>query len=441
MAIDVDGPTRGRPGPWPGPGLRHGSLGEGDRMSAPEPQPVGIARRTALALAAVQFCFVTCWTVYVVYLPQLAAQLGIPREKVIWILLLDQVIFAVMDLVMGLAADRVRKALGRIGPALVLVTLVSCLAFAALPHVATAHAMAMPLAVAALVVWTATSSALRAPPWLLLARHAAQPRMPLLSAMHLLGLGLAASVGPYLSVELRGIDPRLPFATISIVLAAATMALVLVERRQGTDPSAPDAASSPRDGRPFPPPPTGAFVLACGLAGLAVQVHLFVGSGPAYLRFVPPDALERYLPLFWLGFNLAMFLGTGLVNRLGVARVMTGAAVVAALATAGASSAAHLAGLVGAQIAAGGAWGCFLLAAFVAATRFGQGGRTGWMIGLLWSALSTATLLRMALVGLELHRNAAVGWSAVLLLLASAAVLLVLFARSRSARSAVDVAA
>lgn len=410
-------------------------------MTVTEMPPGGVPRRTALALAAVQFCFVTCWTVYVVYLPQLAASLGIPREKVIWILLLDQAIFAVMDLAMGLAADRVRRALGRIGPVLALVTLVSCLAFAALPHVAAAHAMAMPLAVAALVVWTATSSALRAPPWLLLARHAAQPRMPLLSALHLLGLGLAASVGPYLSAELREVDPRLPFATISIMLAVVTMALVLVERRQG--PDSPVTAPAPRaeGGLPLPSPLTATFVAACGLAGLAVQVHLFVVSGPAYLRFVPPEALERYLPLFWLGFNLAMFLGTGLVNRLGVARVMTGATVVAALATAGASSAGHLGVLVGAQVAAGGAWGCFLLSAFVAATRLGQGGRTGWMIGLLWSALSTATLLRMALVALDLHRDAAVGWSAAVLSLASAAVLIALFARDRSARAVVEASA
>ena len=50
----------------------------------------------AIYLGIVQFFFATNWVLYVVYLPQLAAEAGISKEWVPWILVVDQVVFAVM---------------------------------------------------------------------------------------------------------------------------------------------------------------------------------------------------------------------------------------------------------------------------------------------------------------------------------------------------------
>src|SRR2546428_13480243 len=87
-------------------------------------------------LAAVQFFFTLTWTVYVISLPQLAAQAGIAKELVIVILMADQVIFALMDFAMGLWADRVARTVGRLGAIVAALTGVSCLAFLLLPFVA-----------------------------------------------------------------------------------------------------------------------------------------------------------------------------------------------------------------------------------------------------------------------------------------------------------------
>lgn len=394
-------------------------------MTADSTAPKGIPCRTAVALAVVQFFFVTCWTVYVVYLPQLAASAGIPRDKVIWILMLDQAIFAVMDFVMGQAADRVRRSLRRIGLVLASITLVSCIAFALVPHVTGAGPF---VALVVLLIWTCTSSALRSPPWLLLSRYAAQPRMPIFSALNLSGLAVASAAAPYLAIELRNIDPRVPFLLGSVVLAVTTAALVLVERTAEGLGNAPG-----REARPHPlDRSTGLFAVGCGLLALATQLHLFVNSGPQYLRFVPPDRLEAYLPVFWLGFNVAMFPGAALAERYGPVRVLAFAAVAGGLGTAFAAVASGIEALMAAQVVAGGAWGCVLMAAFTIALRLGHSGREGTLLGLLWAVLSVATFVRMGIVAADLQRApgaaAASAWAPAALWLAGAAAMLLLLA-------------
>ena len=81
--------------------------------------------RVGIYFSAVQFLFVSCWTVYVIFLPQLAAQAGIEKKWVIYILMADQAIFTLMDFSLGVAADRVQRVLGRLGRLLVIVTAVS----------------------------------------------------------------------------------------------------------------------------------------------------------------------------------------------------------------------------------------------------------------------------------------------------------------------------
>ena len=51
--------------------------------SAKAPTAVG------LYLAGVQFLFAVGWIVYVIYLPALAEQAGLPKSAVPWLLLMD----------------------------------------------------------------------------------------------------------------------------------------------------------------------------------------------------------------------------------------------------------------------------------------------------------------------------------------------------------------
>ena len=167
-----------------------------------------------LYLGLVQFFFAMTWTLYVIYLPQLAQQAGIGRQWVPWILVGDQILFALADVATGFWIDRMRAGFARLGGWILGVTVISSVAFLALPYLG----LAPGLLVGAIVVWAITSSGLRSPPWALLARHAAQPALPSLAALALIGSAIAAALAPYLGIALRGADPKLPFLLSTVTL-------------------------------------------------------------------------------------------------------------------------------------------------------------------------------------------------------------------------------
>ena len=317
----------------------------------------------ALYLAVVQFLFVTCWTVYVIYLPALLEASGLPRHYAPWILILDQLTFMVMDVVMGLAADRAARTLGRIGPLIIGLTTLSCIAFLLIPQVAGPGAVSSGLLLALILVWTVTSSALRAPPWVLLDRHAAAPSVPWMNALMLTGLAVGGAVSPYLGVTLKNVDPRLPFAVSSLALLAATAGLIWVERALSKQPARP----APPVGAPLRlMPGSWLFAAGCLLLALGFQVHFSMNSAGQYLRLASPDRLPYLMPVFWIGFNLVMFPGAALARRYGTLPVIAAAALVGAAATLASLLANDLDLLLAAQFTAGGAWGCIMMASFSA---------------------------------------------------------------------------
>lgn len=350
-------------------------------------------------LGVVQFFFALCWTVYVAYLPQLAAQVGIPKSAVIWILMLDQLIFVLSDYAFGIASDRAAKVVGRLGRVVVAVTLLSCAAFLALPLVAPSGSATAFLVL--VVLWSVTSSALRAPPLTLIGRHAAKPQLPWLVALSVLGLGVANAIAPYLTLHLREMDPRGPFLLASVALALVTWGIVAAERalvREGGAAKAPGAA-------PVGLPAIPGFLFAAVLAAVAFQVHGSLNSAPLYLRFATPDRLAWLLPVFWVGFNLALLPAGALTKRFGGWRVMVAGAAVAGAASWAAQHAASLQALIVAQGVAGAAWGGVLMGAFSTALALGHTGREGRLGGALSSVLAFAALSRMAVLAAEWHKS------------------------------------
>src|SRR3954466_9286418 len=105
-------------------------------MSGPEHPADAGGNRTGIYLAVLQLVFTLGWTVYAIYLPKLAAQVGIAPSAVILILMMDQAIFTITDTAMGIAADKISHVLGRLGVLVASLTALSCAAFIALPFVA-----------------------------------------------------------------------------------------------------------------------------------------------------------------------------------------------------------------------------------------------------------------------------------------------------------------
>jgi hypothetical protein len=353
------------------------------------------ANRTGAYLAILQLLFTLGWTTYVIYLPELAAKVGIAPSAVILLLMMDQAIFTITDTAMGIAADRIAPFVGRLGLFVGGLTALSCAAFMALPFVAGTGPAAQGWFIALIVVWAITSSALRAPPLTLLGKHSAKPSVPFLAALAMLGYGLAGAVSPYLGVVLRNHDARLPFVISSVVLLLTALGLSRVERGLLSEPSRADRASVPT--KPFSKASAG-FIAAMVLLALGYQLHFSINSGPFFLRFAKPADLEWLMPVFWIGFNIAMFPASVVVKRRGGVVVMGIAGLLGALAVLGAELAGNLNTLIAAQFIAGAAWGCMLMSAISAALAIGATGAEGRVLGLVWSSLALATFARMAAV-------------------------------------------
>src|ERR1700709_1497938 len=222
--------------------------------------------RTGAYLAILQLVFTLGWTTYVIYLPKLAAEVGIAPTTVILILMLDQAIFTISDTAMGIAADRIAPLVGRLGVFVGALTAISCAAFVALPYVAGTGPGGQVWFIGLIVVWAITSSALRAPPLTLLGKYGARPQLPFLAALAMLGYGVAGAVSPYLGVTLRNQDPRWPFVISSVVLLITAMALSKVERGLAQRPQT-------EAKQPAPAKPLGAVPVAF----IATMVVLALG--------------------------------------------------------------------------------------------------------------------------------------------------------------------
>jgi hypothetical protein len=140
------------------------------------------------------------------------------------------------------------------------------------------------------------------------------------------------------------------------------------------------------------------FIAAMVLLALGYQLHFAINSAPFYLRFAKPNDLQWLMPVFWIGFNVAMFPASLIVKHRGGLIVMGAAGLLGAFAVLAAQVAGSLNTEIVAQFIAGAAWGCMLMSAVSAALAIGHTGAEGKVTGLVFSALALATFARMAAV-------------------------------------------
>lgn len=353
-------------------------------------------RGVGFYLALVQVLFALCWITYAIYLPELAQQVGLERRWVPWILAADQLVFIVTDLVVGVWSDKAALVQGRIAKAVLAATLLSSLAFLLLPWLAPRGSTVLFVAVTGL--WALTSSALRAPPLTLLGRYVAKPAQPAMVAFTALGLGLANAAQPYVGLALKGVDPRWPFLVSAVALAAVTLGMVAAEKALARQRSQEQEAQAV----PVPAlaltPAAGTFLAAVVVAAASFQVHVALASGPLYRAAGGGQWMQHLQPVFWVGFNLALWPASRWARHSGAPLVLAQGALLGAVGVAAAHFAPGLLWLVAAQLLAGAAWAAMLCSAFIGALRFGHTGREGFFNGTLQSLLAVAALSRLLVV-------------------------------------------
>ena len=276
----------------------------------------GVPHRVGVYFALVQLLFTLTWTIYVIFLPRLAAQVGIPKQWVVYILLADQLIFVDHGFHDG---GRGRPRVAGAGQArlrVLGVTLVSCLVFLLLPFVAPQGAPWLFLLVT--VLWAMSSSALRAPPFTLLGKYAPKPSMPWLSGLSLFGLGRrqrAFAVSRRSAARcrsapaFRGIQHR----------ARAGNGRHHLGRAHAGEADAVGCARACNRGHPAEALAAGDLVLRRGAARRARLSNPLLAQQRAACTCVSRSRadLEHLMPVFWIGFSLLMLPASLATKRYG----------------------------------------------------------------------------------------------------------------------------
>jgi hypothetical protein len=320
--------------------------------------------------------------------------------------------------------------LHRIGPALTAGALVSSCALVALPWVAGLGEPA--LLVAITVLWTATSSALRAPVFTLLGRVGGVLRPAGAVSLALVGIGVAGAVAPLFTRSLAQVDPVLALGVCAASLAIAALFASRLEARASATTSTPGAVAPTR---------APAFFIAAlvVIAGFGVQVHtVILGARVAKAGFA---WAAWWAPAFWVGFALGLVVAA-LVGRNKAAtaapapplRIGAGGLLIGAVALAVAQAAAQPAVFLPAQAVAGAAWALFTSVAVRAAMAYGGSEGIGSPVGLIFSALAVAALVRVGIALAGLQGAPWLTWVPGLAYLAAGAVLM-LFALGGSRRA------
>ena len=375
-----------------------------------------VVARTGLWVLAVQCLLALSWTLYVLFLPGMLAAAGIERRWFVYVLLADQAVFAASDWIAGVRADRVAIVRRRLGRVVAVVALGSSAALLAMPWVAKAGNATLLLIV--IFFWAATSSALRAPVFALLGRvreadDGGTGKRAGIVSLALVGIGLAGAMGPYVTLLLKGVDPRLPIAVSALSLALAGLWALRAEAvLPHVDPSAgPTAAPPPIRRRAW------SLAVVVLVASFGTQVVTAIVAQALLQRFVAADAL-LWAAWFWVGFAIGLVPGARIAARdAGRGTPLIGGAaalVVACVAfTAGASGSA-LTVLVAGLVVCGAAWGVFTTVAFTSAVALSSGRAStqgaGTASGLLFSAIAVGTLGRLGLVAAGWTKGSLITW-------------------------------
>jgi len=348
-------------------------------------------KSSGLALAGVQFFFTLGWTVYALMLPGLLATAGIAASWLPMLLMADQLIFAVMDIGFGVAADRMGEGYRRLAKLLLVLSTLSAVAFMLLPLAAGLSPGISPgILLGVLVVWVISTSVVRAPTLVLLAKRAKTVQQRGLVIWYIAGMGLASALSPFLGLWLKGADPRLPFTVSAVTLLLAVVVLLRASGKGGA-----------AKGEENPPQPASfsayaPLLLVLGLAAFGFQIHAFVNAAPLYMAQAAKESLPWLMPLLWVGFFVTLIGVEPLVKRLGAMPMATLGILLTALSSYASAAVNGQNVLILLQLLAGAGWALAFAGLMEQAAVAGSRGAEGRFMGGFFAVTAICALARIA---------------------------------------------
>lgn len=279
-------------------------------------------------LAAVQGAIALTWVIYNLYLLKLLTQFGFPKELATGLLILENILAAVMEPLMGGLSDRAQRWIGTrfpfisVGVVLASALFIAIPAFIAFSSPTAAIRWVLPVL---MVAWALAMTVFRSPALSLLGRYAFATNLPQAASILTLVGGLAGAMGLLANQFILSLGPIFTFSIGSFTLLVAATALKLVNPNSGIQQQTLDTPVSPKPAsswREISIPRLG-FVFGAGV-GVALGFRLVMQTFPQILDAQVPGANKGLiLGGIFIALALTAIPAGNLASRLGNRQAMT----------------------------------------------------------------------------------------------------------------------
>jgi len=279
-------------------------------------------------LAAVQGTIALTWVIYNLYLLKLLTQFGFPAGLATGLLILENILAAVMEPLMGGLSDQFQHWVGSRFPFISVGVILASAFFIAIPafvvfgSATAALRWVLPIL---MVSWALAMTVFRSPALSLLGRYAFASNLPQAASILTLVGGLAGAMGPLANQFILGLGPVVTFSVGSLVMLGAAAALKFVNPDSSVQQQTPESApnSKPKSSwRQISLPRLG-YVFGAGV-GVALGFRLMMQTFPKILSTQVPDANKGLiLGGIFIALALTAIPAGNLATRLGNRQAMS----------------------------------------------------------------------------------------------------------------------
>jgi Na+/melibiose symporter-like transporter len=278
-------------------------------------------------LAAVQGAIALTWVIYNLYLLQLLTDFGFPKGFATGVLIVENILAAVMEPLMGGLSDQAQRWVGTRFPFISVGVVLASSLFIAIPAFvvfgspASAFRWVLPVL---LVAWALAMTVFRSPAMSLLGRYAFSTNLPQAASILTLVGGLAGAMGPLANQFILSLGPIVTFSIGSFTMLGAAAALRLVNPESSVQPQTPESSPSPQTASTWRQISIAKLGLVFGAGvGVALGFRLMMQTFPRILDSQVPGANKGLiLGGIFIALALTAIPAGSLASRLGNRQAM-----------------------------------------------------------------------------------------------------------------------
>ncbi len=245
-------------------------------------------------LAAVQGAIALTWVIYNLYLLKLLTDFGFPKTLATGLLIIENILAAVMEPLMGALSDQTQRWVGTrfpfisVGVVLASALFISIPAFLVFGSPTATIRWVLPVL---MVAWALAMTVFRSPALSLLGRYAFGTNLPQAASVLTLVGGLAGAMGPLANQFILSLGPIVTFSIGSFTLLLAAVALRSVNPNSSVNQEMPESSPIPQSSSSWQQIsiPGLALVFGAGV-GVALGFRLMMQTFPQILDSQVPGA-------------------------------------------------------------------------------------------------------------------------------------------------------